>query len=109
MRDYFLIYDKIYSFSSKLSQENKPRNELMCRKCLTPWLLGKFELSTIPSNHHRKRRRQFQIERLQKEIKSGKSSKGDAVKLTRKLKRLQQLNNHVAVSFNSNNLSHEMT
>lgn len=73
----------------------------MCRKCLTPWSLGKFTLSTIASNHHRKKRRQFQIERLQKQIKSGESSKTDAVKLTRKLKRLQQLNNHVAVSFYS--------
>lgn len=70
----------------------------MCCKCLTPWSLGKFTATMIPANHHRKKRRQFQIERLQQKVKSDETSKADVAKLTKKLKRLQQLNNHVAVS-----------
>lgn len=70
----------------------------MCRKCLTPWSLGNFKVEMNPSNRHRKKRRQHRIERLQNKIKSSETSKSDVAKLTRKMKRLQQQNNHVAVS-----------
>lgn len=74
----------------------------MCKKCLIPWSHGKFTLTVTPSNRHRKKRRQYQIERLQQLIKSKKISKADVVKLTRKLKRLQQQNNHIAVNYYDN-------
>lgn len=83
----------------KLPGAIKIRNEVMCRRCLTPWSIGKFSVKMVPSNHSRKRRRQYRIERLHQQIKSVETSKAaDVAKLTRKLKRLQQLNNHVAVS-----------
>lgn len=56
-------------------------------------------MKTIPSCHRRRRRRQLQIENLQKTLKStskDKSSK-DIKKLQRKIDHLQDLNNHVMV------------
>lgn len=70
----------------------------MCSKCLTPWIYGKFHLSMKPSNSKRRMRRNHRIERLQAQLKSKQATnETDAKTLGRKIKKLQQQNNHVAV------------
>lgn len=79
--------------------ENVLRKEsTMCSKCLTPWTLGKFNVVMKSSNPKRITRRNHRIERLQLKVKSQKSSETESKALTKKIKRLQQQNNHVAVT-----------
>lgn len=69
----------------------------MCSTCLIPWKLGQFNLTVKPSNAKRQTRRNHRIERLQEQLKSKELDKKDAKAISRKLKRLQRQNNHVAV------------
>ena len=69
----------------------------MCSKCLTPWMSGKFTLQMRSSNPKRVARRNHTIERLQQKVKSKQISETESKTLTKKIKRLQQQNNHVAV------------
>jgi hypothetical protein len=71
----------------------------MCKKCLSPWTLGQFTIQIQSSNHRRKRRRGYQIERLQKKIKS--ATNREQIKLNKRIKKLQEQNNHVAVIYDN--------
>lgn len=73
------------------------RESTMCSKCLTPWTSGKFNIKMKPSNGKRTARRNYRIERLQLQVKSKQSSKTECKAITKRIKRLQQQNNHVAV------------
>lgn len=70
----------------------------MCSKCLTPWTLGKFNLDMRSSNAKRTARRNYRIERLQLQMKSKQSSATKCKAINKRIKRLQQQNNHVAVN-----------
>ncbi|KAG5675146.1 hypothetical protein PVAND_005073 [Polypedilum vanderplanki] len=81
---------------TRVKNETKQRNDLMCKKCLTPWSLGQFTVKMKSSNHKRKARRKFKIERLQKKAKQT-SKKADVTAINRKIERLKQQNNHIAL------------
>lgn len=76
----------------------KSRKDSSCKKCLTQWTTGLFTLKIKPSNHRRKRRRQYRIERLQEKLKTTES-KNESSKLKRQVQHLQSQNNHVAVIY----------
>lgn len=95
----FIISNSQCLSSAQLSNV-KPRNEAMCKKCLTQWSSGQFTVNLQPSNHRRKKRRQHQIDKLQKALKET-DKKSEVVKLKRQIEHLQKQNNHVAVIYSN--------